>query len=158
MKKQNGMTLIELMVSTVILAIIFTVGVPRLSSMLTTHSVQAIGPLFNKSIQLARSEAIQRGVIINVRPNSSGNNWSQGWYIEIAATNEVLRTFEALPGTPVFTSDTFTRTAPIVILPNGQAQTLGDFDMYYPGCVGNQKISFELLLSGILKKGVNACH
>ena len=163
----NGFTLIELMVTTVILIILLSVGVPGLRSLLTKHNIHSVAPFFAKSVQLARTDAIKRGAIVQVRPTSGSSNtdndWSQGWLIEFAntpTTFQTIRTFEALPGSPTFTSTLLNGAAAtntLVIFPDGYAQTTGTFQMRYDDCVGNNVINYTLFISGVLKKGVAGC-
>ncbi len=160
---QNGFTLIELMVTTIILVILLSVGVPGLRSLLTTHNIQSVSPFFTKSIQLARTEAIQRGAIVQVRPVSGNTDWSQGWLIEFAdtpATFQTIRTFEALPGSPTFTSTLLNgadATNTLVILPSGHTPITGTFQMFYDDCVGNNVINYTIFISGVLKREVAGC-
>ncbi len=160
---QNGFTLIELMVATIILVILLSVGVPGLQSLLTTHNIQSVSPFFTKSIQLARTEAIQRGATVQVRPVSGNTDWSQGWLIEFAdtpTTFQPIRTFEALPGSPTFTSTLLngaTATNTLVILPSGHTPITGTFQMFYEDCVGNNVINYTIFISGVLKREVAGC-
>ncbi len=160
---QNGFTLIELMVTTIILVILLSVGIPSLRGTLTQHNIHSVATFFAKSVQLARTEAIKRGAIVRVRPTSGTTDWSQGWFIEFAdtpTTFETIRTFEALPSSPTFTSTLLNGAAAtntLVIFPDGYAQTTGTFQMRYDDCVGNNVINYTLFISGVLKKGVTGC-
>ncbi len=160
-KTQNGFTLIELMVTTIILIIIVSVGVPGLRSLLTKHNIQSSGTLFAKSIQFARTEAIKLGIPIHVRPVSNSTDWSQGWIVEDPTDpTPAIRKFEGLPGSPTFTSTLLNgavATSTFVIFPNGQAQTTGSFQMSYADCTGNNVLTYTALISGVLKKTVSGC-
>ncbi len=162
-KTQSGFTLIELMVSTIILIIIVSVGVPGLRSLLTKHNIQSSGMLFAKSIQFARTEAIKKGVNIDVTPVSNSTDWSLGWEVVDSTTPDAppIRTFEALPGSPTFTSTLLdgaaVTTITLVLKPNGQSETTGSFQMSYADCTGNNVLTYTLLISGVLKKTVSGC-
>ncbi len=160
-KIQSGFTLIELMVTTIILTIIISVGVPGLRSLLTKQNIQSSGTLFARSIQFARTEAIKQGIPVQVRPVSNNTDWSQGWIVEDPADpTPAIREFEGLPGLPTFTSTLLNggvATTTLVILPNGQAQTTGSFQMSYADCSGNNVLTYTLLISGVLKKTVSRC-
>jgi len=155
MSRQSGLTLIELMAATIILAILASAAVPAMQGLFERKSVFAIGDLFVKSIKLARLEAIQRGKTVQVRPIADSSDWSQGWVIEEGS--ETIRTFPQLPSSPVFTSDDYDGSPNLVILPTGQVNTVGAFDLYYANCVGDQRLSFNLLLSGLVQRGVSSC-
>lgn len=89
---QQGFTLIELMITLVIAAIIMTIGVP---SFITTIQNSRLTTQINDlaaDISLARSEAIKRGVRVGLcrsaNPSAatptcggSNNTWSTGWLI-----------------------------------------------------------------------------
>ena len=157
---QTGMALIELMIATVILAIITSVAMPSMRDMFTRKSVQSITTIFERSIKLARVEATQRSINITVKPTSNTNDWAQGWRIEYTDTDgnlQIIKQFDALSNGAIFTSNTFNAGTDLVILPTGQAQTIGTFQLFYPQCTGNGLVNFTLLLSGIVRKGVAAC-
>lgn len=159
-RDQAGMTLIELMVATVILSIIVSVALPSMRDIFSRKSAESISTLFERSIKLARAEATQRSVNVAVKPTSNTNSWSQGWrieYTDATGNPQLIKLFDALPNSPVFTSDTFNKDTDLIILPTGQVQTPGNFDLYYPGCTGNERYGFQLLLSGIISKGISAC-
>lgn len=164
MKKQTGMTLIELMTATVIIVIMAAVATPFMKTLLDRSNLKVVGPIFEKSIRFARSEAIQRSQTVRLSPLSASSDWSQGWRID-AVTNsnlpsetlQLIRTFDALPGDTSFTSKTFNgTTTKLDILPNGQTPILGTFTLNKAGCIGD-KYTYNLLLSGILIRSVSSC-
>lgn len=157
---QKGMTLIELMIATIILAILASAAVPAMKNLFERKSVFAIGDLFVKSIKLARVEAIQRGRTVRVKTTSGTGDWSQGWFIEFTDANnniQTIRTFPALPSSPNFTSDEYDGTPNLVILPTGQVSSVGSLDLYYDDCINDQRLGFNILLSGLVQRGVSAC-
>jgi type IV fimbrial biogenesis protein FimT len=161
MKKQTGMTLIELMVAAIILVIMASVAVPSMKSFLDRGNLKVVGPIFEQSIKLARSEAIQRNQTVRVSPLSNNADWSQGWRIDLVtgpnpSDIELIRTFDALPGQPVFTSDTFDGSPGIELLPNGQASLIGGFSLNAADCTGGKKYLYNLMLSGLLNRSVTS--
>lgn len=170
MKKQTGLTLIELMVATIIFAIMASVAVPAMKSFLDRNNLKVVGPALDKSMKLARSEAVQRTQIIRLTPATGTKDWSQGWSISLVTGPdpdeiELIRKFDALPGDSVFTSNTFDGDTPLDILPNGQAAIIGDFVFHQkgandedgnPSCKG-QKYTYSVLLSGLISRSVAPC-
>lgn len=164
MKKHTGFTLIELMVSLAILAAIISVATPSFKSMLENHNVPAIAKTFEKSIKLARTEAINRNTTVDVRSTSGTTDWSQGWYIEFTDDKDnvhLIRRFEALQGNPTFTSTVFDDATRLQILSSGQAYSLAgggvSFNLFYADNCAAGSFSFTLLNSGIVKKQDREC-
>jgi prepilin-type N-terminal cleavage/methylation domain-containing protein len=166
--KQGGLTLIELMITTIIIAIIASAAVPTMKSLFERKNIFSIGDHFVKTIKLARVEAIQRGRTVNVLPTAPDNNgvsdWSQGWRIEFTNNDdpnniiiEIIRIFPELRGSPVFSSNDYNSNDGISIAPTGQASPLGDFELHYLNCQGEQHLTFEILTSGLVKRGVSLC-
>jgi type IV fimbrial biogenesis protein FimT len=161
MKKQTGLTLIELMVTTIILVIMASVAVPSMKSFLDRGNFSVIGPIFEKSVKLARTEAIQSSQTVRISPSSGSNDWSQGWSISLVTGPnptdlQLIRTFDEMPGDAIFTSDTFDGNTVLDILPTGQAAIIGNFSLNKAGCVGDI-YTYNLLLSGIINRSVNPC-
>ncbi len=80
-KKPKGFTLVELMVTIAIAAIVLGVAIPSFSSTidsnrLTTHANELV-----TALNLARSEAIKRGVQVTVRNKGASTHWESGWYV-----------------------------------------------------------------------------
>ena len=72
MKLHNGFTLVELMMSIAVMAIILTVAVPGMKSYLDTNLLRGGTSQFYADVQLARSESIKRNVSISVSITSDG--------------------------------------------------------------------------------------
>ncbi len=160
MKKHYGFTLIELMATTAIFAIIVSVAVPSFKGMFENKNIPGIAKQFENSIKLARTEAINRNTTIEIRPTSGTTDWSQGWYLEFTDPDDntkLIRRFEAIQGNPTFTSTVFDDDTRLQILSNGQAPTLGDFNLVYPNNCNAGSYTFQLLNSGLLRRVVNPC-
>lgn len=91
MKKADGFTLVELMVTLAIAAILLTIGVPSFSELTKNNRIVTNANLFIASINTARSEAVKRrryaSVCVSTNYTSAtpsctgGTDWSNGWVV-----------------------------------------------------------------------------
>lgn len=88
MKQESGVTLIELMVTVSIMAILLAVVAPNLRTFLTQSGTSGLSADFMSTLNFARSESVTRGVSIIICRRSSGTScasgtgsWSNGWVI-----------------------------------------------------------------------------
>lgn len=98
MKNLRGFTLVELMITIVIAAILLSIGVPSFTTMVRNNRITAQANEFITTVNLARNEAIRRGATINVTAASGGNAWQDGWSMTLASDGTVLRETAALEG------------------------------------------------------------
>ena len=78
LKKTAGFTLIELMVTVVILAIIATVAVPGFGNLIGENRLTSGTNLLMSSIRLARAEAVKRGTTVTF---STDGGLASGWCV-----------------------------------------------------------------------------
>lgn len=118
MKTQTGFTLVELMVTLVIAAILLTLAVPNFRDFLLNNRLSGVANEFIAAANLARSEAIKRGrnATVCVSNNSmtatptctGGTDWGDGWLVWVDSDgsgalngDERLRVGDALDNTGV---------------------------------------------------------
>ena len=112
MKKTSGYTLLELLVTLVLVATVFAIGIPSMNTFIQNDRlVTQINTLVGH-LSYARSEAVKRSqqVAVCVSSNATsctgGNNWENGWiiYVDINgdgafnAGETVLRAQQQLEG------------------------------------------------------------
>ena len=91
---QTAFTLLELMITVVVLVIMVTIAAPSFTALIANNrSVTAAQDVIN-SIRVARSEAIKRGARVTMCASTDGNNcggdWNSGWIIFVdAAASDV---------------------------------------------------------------------
>ncbi len=111
---QTGVTLIELVVTLSIAAILLTIGVPSFQDLMRNNRSAAQVNEFLTALNLARSEAVKRGASVSVCSStdsatcrtSSVTNWADGWILYVTGTSplEVLRVWPAMSGTATCTA------------------------------------------------------
>jgi type IV fimbrial biogenesis protein FimT len=83
----RGFTLIELMVTIGILAVLLTIAIPSFTSTIINYRLTSISNTFVASAQLARSEAIKRNGKVTMCKSADGltcttaGGWEQGWIL-----------------------------------------------------------------------------
>lgn len=137
---ERGFTLLELMVTAAVAAILLTAGVPGFLSFIqnnraTTHTNDLV-----TALNLGRSEAIRRGAPVLVCSSSDGaacsdsNDWSSGWVV-ITPAGQLIRSWpERTGGTGVLAGN----VTEVRFQPRGSVAAAGALEVRLPGCTGNQ--------------------
>jgi type IV fimbrial biogenesis protein FimT len=85
--KQTGFTLIELMVTLSVLAILLTIGIPNLQMFIQNSRLQSQSTALVGDFNYARSEAVRRGSPMAVCASADGATcsgaltWETGWIV-----------------------------------------------------------------------------
>jgi type IV fimbrial biogenesis protein FimT len=124
MNKQNGFSMIEVIVTMAIAAILLSIAVPSYQTAVQNNRRTTSTNELATAFQLARNTAISQRVTVTVCKSNTitaatptcstggdSGDWSQGWIIftdadeslSINGTDTLLRVHEALPGTTSFT-------------------------------------------------------
>lgn len=94
----RGFTLVELMVTVSILAILLAIGVPAMQGFLEKRMIISQADALASNLKFARSEALKRGQTVamcittkadTVAPDcaNAGTNWAVGWLVFVDANN-----------------------------------------------------------------------
>lgn len=83
-----GFTVIELMTSVAVLAIIIAFAVPSLTNLMLDAGLKTTAIDVYNTMGYARSEAIKRNATVDIIP--TGGNWKNGWTVQVGAS--VLKT------------------------------------------------------------------
>lgn len=117
--RNAGFTLIELMVTVAMLAILAALATPSFRQFVEAQRLRDASFGLVSDLTLARSEAIKRGGNVAITP--VGGNWTQGWVVTLAGGGGSLSEQRA-PGNGV-TLDTL--AANIVFDRNGRSTAAG---------------------------------
>ena len=85
--REQGFTLIELMVTIAVAAILTTLAASPMSKMFASNRVQTEASSFVSDLMLARAEAVKRGQGVSLCASANGtsclgtNTWTSGWII-----------------------------------------------------------------------------
>ncbi|RKT46775.1 GspH/FimT family pseudopilin [Thiocapsa rosea] len=86
-RKADGFSLIELLFSISILAILLGLGIPSFQGLIERNRVTSATNELITTLQLARSTAIRRNEVVSICPlvdaNTCGGSWSSGWMVFI---------------------------------------------------------------------------
>lgn len=98
--KNKGLTLVELLVAMVVLALIIGVGVPGMQSLMANMNIRTNTDKLVNSLAYARGEAVARVENVSIRSVDGNADWSKGWTVFVDkngdcvndnGTDEVLR-------------------------------------------------------------------
>lgn len=168
----SGFSLIELLVTVTLMSIALSLAVPSYKSMLANNRSAAEVNRFLAAINIARSEAVKRGIPIGLcartQPRtipescSGSSDWSTGWilFTDNSGTSGVfdgsdalLYAWDAPDGNPTVSSV----SASIQYLPTGDMKSATTFSYYFPGCQGDQKRVINISMTGRAAINSYAC-
>src|SRR5262245_16509306 len=84
--QQRGITIIEIMVTLAIAAVLIGLAVPAFNGFVAQRTLTAQVNDFLVSVQYARSEAGRRGATVSVQAVNAGgaaNEWGPGWCVVV---------------------------------------------------------------------------
>ncbi|MBK7544080.1 MAG: GspH/FimT family pseudopilin [Candidatus Competibacter sp.] len=140
MGRNSGFTLIELIVTLALAVIVLTFGVPGFQRAIYNNRLVTVINEFIGALNLARSEAIKRGVRVTLCKSGNGascassGGYEQGWIVfidpnsnaTVDAGESIIRVFESIPGQ---TGMTLTGNRPVAryisYVATGATQSIG---------------------------------
>lgn len=158
MKQQSGFTLVELMITLALVAILATIGVPSFMNFIVNNRLAAQTNELVSALNLARSEAIKRNTRVTVcRSNNGtgcGGTWNNGWIVfvdggtaaSVDAGDEILRVWTTGGTDTTLTPTTAGLTA--VQFPGFGLTTTATFTLTATHCTGNNARSIDVGASG----------
>lgn len=147
MHYSRAFTLIELMVTVAVLAVVISLAAPSFSNMLQENRLSALTNELQGTLQLARSEAVKRRASITVcRSNEDqsacddGTDWAGGWMM--LDGTEVLKVWDPIQGIVVTGPNTG-----ITFRSNGMASAQ-NWTVTHSACSGEQKRTLTVSATG----------
>jgi type IV fimbrial biogenesis protein FimT len=93
--RSHGFTLIEMLVTLGVFAILLMIAIPSMRPFLQSQGVKNASMDISSTVALARSEAIKRNATVDVTANSA-TDWSQGWVVSQTTPASTIRKQPAL--------------------------------------------------------------
>ncbi len=92
MKRSIGFTLVELMITIAIVAIVIAIGIPAFRTTINENRLTSSANTFVGSLNQVRSEAIKRSVSVSLCSSAdgatcTGGGYQQGWIVFIDTNN-----------------------------------------------------------------------
>ena len=139
MRGDRGFTLIELMITIAVLAVLLVAVAPAMTDMILNNRMSAFSSDLMADLAAARSEALKRSQRVVICKNSGTNascgtgNWENGWLLYLDANSNttldggetIFRVRQALPGGYTINSAGIADT--LVVRPVGLATPTGTF-------------------------------
>jgi|HigsolmetaAR201D_1030396.scaffolds.fasta_scaffold04537_7 prepilin-type N-terminal cleavage/methylation domain len=156
-RAQTGVTLIELMVALMVLAILLGVAVPSFAEFTRSNRATAAQNDLVTAFNLARSEALRTSAPVSVCPSADGascggvNDWASGWIVftdatgapgVVDGTDQVLQAWSGVRGGIILTATAVPQSNALYrqYQPTGTVRpaTALRFDVHWSGCTGRQ--------------------
>ena len=116
-KHTIGFTVIELMITVALGAVLLTIGVPSFTSLLRQNTIISQTNTVLSSLFYARNETITENTNVTIQPLVSGADWSEGWAIYLDGSSTPSRIFKGLNNATLVESNGVTS---ITYLPDGR--------------------------------------
>lgn len=125
---QRGFTLVELMVTIAVIAVVLAIGVPGIAQLKRNNEITTATKGLSAALNFARAEAVRRGDDVMINPRSG--DWAKGWTVNSSeAGNPVLRAFDAPPPSSTITAS----LSPVTFEALGNASAAACFDVSIAG-------------------------
>lgn len=99
---QRGLTLIELLLTLVLLSVIASIALPGFHQLIIRNRNQAAMDELNALLQHARSEAVIRKRMLELCPSTGGKkcttNWQHPWLLKVKRSGKILSYAPAYSG------------------------------------------------------------
>ena len=147
-KSSSGFTLVELMITLVLMAILLGIGVPGFRSFILDQRLRATSTDIRLALSTTRSEAVKRNRDVELKPSAGG--WSEGWTIPSPVVDDPPLLNHVQSGNLTITND----LSEVVFTASGRVLAAADFEID----VGYSKVGcLSLQLDGRAVYAEGAC-
>jgi type IV fimbrial biogenesis protein FimT len=158
-RRQSAFTLIELMVTLLVLSILLAAAVPSFRDFTRNNRVIAAQNNLITAISLARSEATRRSADVVICASNTGNtacsdatDWANGWIVRDGA-GAMIQVFQG-PGADVSATGTVSQ---LTYQPIGTVATGGIITLKATGCTGPKAHRITVLVVGTPQAETISC-
>lgn len=143
----RGFTMVELMVTLVVLAVLLGIASPNLATFISNSRTRSTQSELLAALTLARSEATKRGLPVMVAAVSptTGNEFTGGWIVSVGG--EPLRAYPALAGNQRVVTDPHVESA--AFNARGFLSPVGGIRFYVCGQNDGRVFRIQLESSGL---------
>lgn len=159
MHHSRAFTLIELMITLAILAILLAIAAPSFRDTIQNNRTQTIANDLTTALQFARSEAVKRGVRVDICRRAANAcadavDWGNGWLVKVNG-GDVLRVWEAVGDRDSVSGPNETLT----YRPNGLLTKTTDsaFTVAFANCTGKPQYTIALTATGRVTSTKGTC-
>jgi len=166
---ERGFTLIELMVTVGVVAILAAVAIPSFSSMIQNGRQSSVYNGLISELNYARSEAVKRStsVVVCARADDTScattAQWDDGWLVfvdtnrdgTIGAGEDILRVGESVSDKQTVIAEAFSNTAAVTYLGRGNTDSIGHFVICDDRGAEYAK-AVNIVLTGAIRKAVDS--
>ncbi len=151
-RQQQGFNLIELIIIMAIVAIMAGIAAPSFNSMLDRRTVQAEANRLIRSINLARSNAVNNGMGLNAtieKTSPDNNDWSVGWRVFVDDDSNIATSYDSANDELVYVVEVDTRATSIIssganrLMFNAQGRLVNGVTIYFSVCDDNHGSDIE---------------
>jgi len=173
--RQAGLTLIELLITLVVLAILLAIATPNFKTQIMNNRTVAMGETLANTLNFARTEALKRNARVTVCGSSDGatcntGNWAQGMIVIVDKAATDIATPEVPDSGALLVVGAFDSGARITVsnaktfvryLSSGAIARIDNnpliIQMHVDGCSGNTAQKLSISLSGSISIEKTAC-